>query len=160
MVGVRERHVEILVGIFILLGTLALCFLAIRASGLGTAMASHGYRVTATFDNVGDLKIRAPVTIAGVRIGEVTNIQLNTNNFKAIVTFQIDKNQNQLPTDTSASIFTQGLLGSNYISLNPGFDETMLKEGDQIINTHPALVLENLIGQFLFKVNSDAKKNS
>lgn len=155
----RERYIEIIVGIFILFGVLGLCFLAIQVSGLGTtAVGSKGYQITAAFDNVGDLRVRAPVTIAGVRIGQVTGIRLDTKTFKAVVSLEINADQQQLPTDTSASIFTQGLLGSNYIGLNPGFDPTFLKQGDKIINTHPAIVLENLIGQLMFKINNDNKK--
>jgi len=131
--------------------------LALKVSGLSTAMGSDGYVVSASFDNIGGLKIRAPVTLSGVRVGEVTDIGLDKNTFKAVVTMRIDSDQSRLPTDTSASILTQGLLGANYISFNPGFDETFLKNGDRIVNTHPAIILENLIGQLLFSLKNSGK---
>lgn len=152
----RARMAEVLVGLLMLAGILALLVLALKVSGLSTSMGGAGYSVTATFDNIGSLKPRAPVTIAGVRIGEVTNIHLDTTTFKAVVTMRLDPQQNQIPSDTSASIFTQGLLGANYISLMPGFDQAFLKNGSQIGNTHPALILEDLIGQLLFSLKNSA----
>lgn len=155
----QQRLTETLVGAFILAGIAALFMLALKVSGLSDEMYQKGYQIKANFDNIGGLKPRAPVTVAGVKIGQVTDIQLNKNTFKATVVMTIDSNQNTLPSDSSASIFTEGLLGSNYISLTPGYDETFLKNGDIIQNTHPALVLENLIGQFMFKLsNSDSKQ--
>jgi phospholipid/cholesterol/gamma-HCH transport system substrate-binding protein len=148
----RERSIEMTVGLFMLAGVVALLVLALKVSGLSTYAGNSSYSITASFDNIGSLKPRAPVTIAGVWVGEVTAIQLDPTTFKASVTMQLDADQNKIPTDTSASIFTQGLLGANYISLSPGFNETFLKNGDRINNTHPALILENLIGQFLFSV--------
>lgn len=153
----RGKAVETLVGLFMLAGILALLVLALKVSGLSASMAGNGYQITADFDNVGDLKERAPVTIGGVRIGQVTNIQLDKNTFKAIVTMRINSDQNSLPSDSSASIFTQGLLGSNYISLAPGFEQTNLAQGSRIENTHPALILEQLIGQMLFSLKNPSK---
>lgn len=147
-----DRSIEITVGLFMLAGMLALLVLALKVSGLSTYVGSGGYMITANFDNVGGLKPRAPVTIAGVRVGEVTNIHLDPTTFKAAVTMQINADENQIPTDTSASIFTQGLLGANYVNLSPGYGQTFLKNGGHIDNTRPALILENLIGQFLFSV--------
>lgn len=147
---VRERSIEITVGLFVLAGILALLTLALKVSGLSSYMGTNGYLITASFDNIGGLKPRAPVTIAGVRVGEVTNINLDPTTFKATVTMQIDSHQNQIPSDTAANIFTQGLLGANYISLTPGYAQTVLKNGDHLASTHPALILENLIGQLLF----------
>jgi len=147
------RHIEIWVGLFMVAGLLAFTALALKVSGLTAEFSGPGYVVTASFDNIGDLKVRAPVTVGGVRIGQVTHIQLNENTFKARVSFKIDAKQNKIPEDSSASIFTEGLLGSNYINLVPGFDNTYLKEGSEIQETHSALILENLIGQFLFSVN-------
>lgn len=149
----RERLIETIVGLFILAGVLALLVLALKVSGLSTAMNSGGYFVSAKFDNIGSLKVRAPVSIAGVKVGEVTSIKLDKNSFRAVVTIQINRDQNTLPIDTSAGIFTQGLLGANYISLVPGYENAYLKNGDKIENTHPALILENLIGQLLFNIN-------
>ncbi len=149
----RERTIETIVGLFILAGMLALSVLAFKVSGLSSTVSSSGYNVTAGFDNIGSLKVRAPVTIAGVRVGEVTNIQLDRNSFRAVVTLLINRDEKTLPVDTSASIFTQGLLGANYISLVPGYENTYLKNGGQIENTRPAIILENLIGQLLFNIN-------
>lgn len=154
----RERSIEIIVGFFMLAGILALLVLALKVSGLSTAMGGNGYMVTASFDNIGSLKARAPVTVAGVRIGEVTNIHLDTTTFKAIVTMRLNPKQDDLPVDTSASILTQGLLGANYISLTPGFANTLLTNGSRISNTHPALILEDLIGQLLFSLKNTASK--
>jgi phospholipid/cholesterol/gamma-HCH transport system substrate-binding protein len=152
-----QRTVEIGVGFFMLVGILALLMLALKVSGLGNSMGVNGYEVKANFDNIGGLRPRAPVSLAGVRIGQVTQIDLDPASFKAVVTMQIEKQQNKLPSDTAASIFTEGLLGANYISLTPGFNETVLKNGDAIQETHPALVLENLIGQLIFKLSGDKK---
>lgn len=153
----RERTVEVIVGLFMLAGIVALLVLALKVSGLSSYVGGGGYLVTANFDNIGSLKPRAPVTIAGVRVGEVTDIHLDQGSFRAVVTMQLNPDENKIPTDTSASIFTQGLLGANYISLNPGFNQVFLKNGDKIGDTHPALILENLIGQFLFSVKNSSK---
>lgn len=149
------RKLELTVGAFVLAGIVALLILAFQISGLSNVVGSHGYQVTAAFDNVGDLRVRAPVSIGGVRIGEVKNIHLDTNTFKAIVTLQINPDQNMIPSDSTASILTEGLLGSNYISITPGFSDTNLKNGDKITSTHSALILENLIGQLMYKLNSN-----
>jgi len=154
---VRARSIETLVGLFMLAGIVALLVLALKVSGLSSYVGGTGYIVTANFDNVGDLKIRAPVTISGVRVGAITKIQLDKTTFKAVVTMKINADQNEIPADTSASIYTQGLLGSNYISLNPGYDQTVLKNGSVIGNTHPALILEDLIGQLLFSLKNPSK---
>lgn len=154
----RIRYIEILVGLFMLMGMLALLILALKVSGLSTYVGKNGYEITASFDNVGDLKIRAPVAVAGVRIGEITHIRLDSNTFRAVVTMNIYPNE-KLPVDTSASILTQGLLGANYIGLIPGYEQTFLREGGHIQNTHPALILEDLIGQLIFSLkNSNSSK--
>lgn len=155
----RESILEISVGLFILIGIFALLILAFQVSGFSNDIGKQGYTIKASFDNVGDLKVRAPVTVAGVKIGQVQSIDLDKSSFKAIVLMRILPKQNNLPTDTSASIFTQGLLGANYISLTPGFDETFLKNNSVIQNTHPALVLENLIGQMLFKFTNSSSQD-
>lgn len=154
----RTSALELFVGLFMLAGMLALLVLALKVSGLSSYVGHEGYVVTADFDNVGSLKARAPVTVAGVRVGEVTNIQLDRTTFKALVTMQINPDENTLPTDTSASILTQGLLGSNYISLTPGFNDTFLKNGNEIENTHSALILEDLIGELVFSLKNSDKK--
>lgn len=152
----RNRSIDIFVGIFMVIGMLALLFLAIHVSGLTPASQSDHYRLVAEFDNVGSLKQRAPVRIAGVTIGRVDSILLDRKTFRAKVVLLIENHSNQLPTDTEARIQTEGILGANYVALTPGFDQVNLTEGDQIAITHPALILENLIGQMLFK--SDGKE--
>lgn len=152
------RTIESIVGVFMVAGIVAFGFLALKVSGLSTEFSGKGYVVSALFDNVGDLKVRAPVTIGGVRVGQVVGIVLDPASFRAKVSMKIDANENKIPTDSSASIFTQGLLGSNYISISPGFDETSLQQNSEIQMTHSALILENLIGQFLFSMNKDGKK--
>ncbi len=151
----RNRTMEIFVGIFMLAGMLALLFLAIHVSGLTPASQSDHYRLVAEFDNVGSLKQRAPVRIAGVTIGRVDSILLDRKSFRAKVVLLIENHNNKLPTDTEARIQTEGILGANYVALTPGFDQVNLTEGGQITITHPALILENLIGQMLFKSSKE-----
>lgn len=136
-----------------ILGMVALVFLALKVSGLTTYAHKQGvFQVVAEFDNIGSLKVRAPVMIAGVSIGQVGSIILNPENYRAKVTLLINKSQAHLPSDTTASIYTQGLLGSNYVSLSPGYAESSLKEGSVLESTQPAIVLEKLIGQFLYSM--------
>lgn len=151
---------DFIVGLFILLAGFGLLMLAFKVSGLTSLSSTRGYHVYADFTNIGGLKVRAPVTIAGVRVGEVTDIQLDEHSFNAKVTFLINDKQNKIPAeDAQVRILTEGLLGSNYISITPGFeaeseDKTLyLREGDKIQKTHEAIILENLIGQLLFNIN-------
>lgn len=154
------KKLELAVGIFVLLSAIAFLVLALKISNLGFGSTTKGYTVIAIFDNVGNLKARAPITISGVRVGRVTHIGLDPKTFKASVTLHIDEKQKHLPSDSSASIYTQGLLGSNYVNLSPGFDDQhFLKEGSRITNTHSALILENLIGQFLFSIKKSDQVN-
>ena len=154
----NKRIVEFLVGLFILAGILAMFALAFKVSGLSQYSKSVSFHVSAIFDNIGDLKVRAPVTIAGVRVGEVDSISIDGHSFKANVGMRIDKRQNKLPLDTTAKILTAGLIGANYIELIPGYEESDLKEGAVIIDTQPAIVLENLIGQLMYKLGDGNKK--
>lgn len=155
----NNRVIELTVGLFVLLGIVSFFMLAMKVSGLSSFSSERGYQVTAEFANIGGLKVRAPVTIAGVKVGEVTGIQLQAGALNAKVTMRIDGDQNKIPyEDTSARILTEGLLGSNYISLVPGFDgddekHPYLREGDSIAKTQQAIILENLIGQLLFNIN-------
>ena len=142
-----------MVGVFIIAGIAALLILALKVSGLNYYPGQNTYQLTASFDNIGGLKVRAPVRLAGVQIGEVKAIAIEPKTFKAVVTLAIDSKQDQLPTDTAANIQTEGLLGSNFIALSPGYAEDFLKHDDRIEVTHSALILENLIGQFLYNVN-------
>ena len=153
----KERLVEIAVGLFMLAGMAALVMLALRVSGLTSYKAQQSFQVAAHFTNVGGLKPRAAVTIAGVKVGQVMNIRLDSETFKAVVTMAVDKNNNTLPVDSTASILTLGLLGANYISLTPGFEEDYLADGDTIDITNPAIILENLIGQFLYSTGGSKK---
>jgi phospholipid/cholesterol/gamma-HCH transport system substrate-binding protein len=147
---VTTRTTEILVGAFIAAGFVALFFLAMRVSNLSAASGGDGYALLARFDNVGSLKVRAPVNMAGVRLGRVESIRFDRDTYQAIVTLRIDSAYDSLPTDTFANIYTAGLLGEQYVSLDPGGSPDYLVDGDQIEHTQSALVLEQLIGQFLF----------
>lgn len=160
MVIVRNRLVEFVVGLFILVAVLALMALAFKVSGLTTYSSSDYYPLTAAFDNIGNLKVRAPVRISGVAVGRVTSISLDEKTFRATVHMEISKKLLGLPIDTSASILTQGLLGSNYISLMPGFEEQTLKPGGMIETTHSALILENLVGQLMFNLKGGNNNNN
>ena len=156
----KMRMIEVAVGLFIIAAAFALIVLAFKVSGLSIDTSKQGYNVTADFTNIGDLKIRAPVTVAGVRVGQVTDIRLDNKSYRAVITIRFVGNQNNIPTDSSASIVTAGLLGANYSSITPGFDEQYLKEGDQIQDTHPALQLETMIGQLLFNVKKEGGNGS
>lgn len=154
----RSRAVEFVAGLFIMVALLGLVFLALRVSDFGQVGNNNYYNVFAEFDNIGGLKVRAPVSVSGVKVGEIAKITLDKNNFRALVTMNISKKFANLPTDTSANIYTQGILGSNYISLSPGFDQSSLKNGGYIDTTHSALVLENLIGQLVYNLKSGGKE--
>ncbi len=147
---VPMRTMEIMVGAFMAAGFVALFFLAMQVSNLSNLAGDDGYRVTARFDNIGGLKVRSPVAMAGVRIGRVTDISFDNTTYEAIVTLQIDDRYNTIPDDTFAKIYTAGLLGEQYIGLDPGGSEEYLTDGGKISLTQSALVLEEIIGQFLF----------
>jgi phospholipid/cholesterol/gamma-HCH transport system substrate-binding protein len=145
----RTRLSEILVGAFMVLGFVALFFLAMRVSNLGTASGGEGYSLSARFDNIGSLRVRAPVSMAGVRLGRVEAIDFDQQTYQAIVTMRIEQRYDQIPVDTFANIFTAGLLGEQYIGLDPGGSPDMLHNGDRLEFTQSALVLEQMIGKFL-----------
>lgn len=155
----RHYWLETTVGIFIIAAVLALAALAFKVSGLTEMGNGQYYVLKANFDNIGGLKVRAPVTVSGVKVGRVSSIQLNERTFTADVTLQIQKSFNQLPVDSSASILTQGLLGSNYISLSPGYEEKVLHSGQRIETTHSALILENLVGQLMYSLAGNKDKD-
>lgn len=148
----NKRILEIIVGVFMLAGLAALFVLAFKMSSLSQYSGAETYQVTALFDDIGDLKVRAPVTISGVRIGEVSDIILDTKVMRAKVVLLIDKKENALAVDTSAKILTAGLIGANYISLIPGYADEVLKDGSEITETQPAIILENLIGQLMYQL--------
>lgn len=146
----RLRTVEISVGAFMLVGILALAFLAVQVSGLNLRDNNREmYRLVAHFNNASGLAVRAKVTVAGVVIGRVTSISLDPKDTRALVEMAIDKSVDYLTTDSIAAIQTAGILGEKYISISPGGDPDMLKNGDEIQDTQSALVLEDLIGKFL-----------
>ena len=147
----QTRMMEIAVGFFIACGMAALFVLAMKVSNIASIGDNKGYTLTAFFDNIGGLKVRAPVTIGGVRIGRVTGVGFDEKRYQAVVTLQIEDKYNHLPEDSSASIFTAGLLGEQYVALEPGGSETYFKNGDKIKLTQSALVMEQLIGRLLFQ---------
>ena len=151
-----QRIIETLVGVFLLFAMACLIVLAFKVSGLTSFFKPESYSVTADFDDIGQLKVRAAVKMGGVLIGEVTGIRLDSQTFKAVVTMRINANVNDIPEDSSASIMTAGLLGDNYIAINPMYGQTFLREGSVIQETHSAMILEKLIGQFLFNINKQA----
>ena len=146
----QTRATELSTGLFVLLGFAALFFLTTQITDKGVSWGSQGYRLTAKFENVGGLKVGAPVSMSGVKIGRVEHIDFDNTEYKAQVRLRIDARYNQIPDDSDASIFTAGLLGGQYIGIGPGGSETYFKEGDQIQFTQSAIVLENLISKFLF----------
>jgi phospholipid/cholesterol/gamma-HCH transport system substrate-binding protein len=144
------RTVEIGVGAFMLAGIAALIILALNVSGLNLSEQVNGYKIYARFENIGGLTPRAKVTMSGVQIGKVTNIRIDEQMLMAEVEMEIFDSVDYLTTDSSASILTAGLLGEQYIGIVPGADDEVLGEGDYIQDTQSALVLEELIGKFLF----------
>jgi len=145
----NDQKYDVWVGLFVLLGIIALVFLAFRAGNLSSFTFSKTYAVSASFDNIGGLKVRAPVKSAGVVVGRISSIRFNDATYRAVVVFDIEESF-QFPADTSASILTSGLLGEQYIGLDAGGDDRMLRAGDSITLTQSAVVLEQLISQFLF----------
>ncbi|HSW08572.1 outer membrane lipid asymmetry maintenance protein MlaD [Aquabacterium sp.] len=150
-----KKGIETLVGLFVLLGTLGLLFIAMKAANLGNFGNNNSYTLLARFDNIGGLKVRAPVRSAGVSVGRVTSISLDPKTYQGVVTLEVQEGY-QFPKDTSAKILTAGLLGDQYIGLEAGGDEKNLVAGDAIKQTQSAVVLENLISQFLFSKAADA----
>lgn len=149
-----KKSIEVMVGLFVLLGMLGLVFLALKAANLGGAGGGDTYTLQARFDNIGGLKARAPIRTAGVTIGRVSNITLDPKTYQGLVVMEIQKGF-EFPKDTSAKILTAGLLGDQYIGLEAGADEKNLAVGDTIRQTQSAVVLESLIGQFLNSKASD-----
>jgi phospholipid/cholesterol/gamma-HCH transport system substrate-binding protein len=144
-----RKMLDLWVGFFVAVGFAAVMFLALKVASTATFAAADGYEVQAKFDNIGGLKVRAPVKSAGVVVGRVAEIRFDNKSFEAVVTMNIDKRY-QFPKDTSAKILTSGLLGEQYVGLSAGGDAVNLKDGDTLKLTQSAIVLENLIGQFLF----------
>ena len=143
-----KRKVEILVGVFVLLGMLGLVFLALKAANLGRIGGGDTYTIHARFDNIGGLKVRAPVRSAGVVVGRVTEISLDPKTYQGVVTMDIQRAY-QFPKDSAAKILTSGLLGDQYVGLLAGGDDANLGDDETVAQTQSAVVLENLIGQLL-----------
>ena len=154
----NSRVIEFWVGIFVLVGFASLLFLALKVGNLGFGEQAGSYGVMAKFNNIGSLKVRAPVRAAGVTVGRVEAVDFDAADYQARVTMTLTGSY-KFPTDTSASILTSGVLGENYVGLEAGADETYLNSGDQIQITQSAVVLEQLIGRFLYdKAQSDGGK--
>lgn len=157
----NTKNTEILVGLFIAIGLASLFMLAMKVSNLNIYNDDSGYEITANFDNVSGLKVKSAVTMAGVRIGRVSDIIFDGERFEAIVKIRIESKYNTLPKDTSASIYTAGLLGEKYVGLEAGGDEENLQDKDKLTLTQSSLVLEKLISRFVdafVDKDSDTKK--
>ncbi|MHB0975446.1 MAG: outer membrane lipid asymmetry maintenance protein MlaD [Thiobacillus sp.] len=145
----NKTVLDLWVGLFVIAGIIALLFLALKVGSMSTVNSSDSYEVVARFENIGGLKVRAPVKSAGVVVGRVSDIRFDNEKYEAAVTLRLDKRY-AFPKDTSAAIMTSGLLGEQYVGLEPCGDSVMLKDKDRILITQDAVVLENLIGQFLY----------
>ena len=153
----RTRSLELAVGVFLVAGVAALFFLAIKVSGLSAELSQPSYKVYAHFQNIGGLTVRSKVTMSGVVIGRVSAIELDKKRLNAKVTLEINNDVNEISTDSVASILTAGLLGEKYIGIVPGADDTFVKNNDEIEQTQSSLVLEDLIGKFLFNKATEDK---
>lgn len=156
----RLRHLEILVGVFMILGFCALAFLALKVSGLAAESSKESYKIYAHFENIGGLTLRGKVTMSGVVVGRVSKIELDPKRLDAKVEMSVDKNVNFIATDSIAAIQTAGVLGEKYIGISMGGDDKSLTDGGEIKNTQSALVLEELIGKFIGgKLNEKSDKS-
>ena len=148
---------DTLVGLFVASGVVGLFFLALQVSNLSSFVEEDSYTITARFENSGGLKIKSPVSAAGVKIGKVSAISFDPKTYESVVKMNINSRYNTIPDDTTASIFTAGLLGEQYVNLEPGGSDVYLKNGGKIEITQSAIILEKAIGQFLF-TSSEEKK--
>ena len=153
-----KAWLDLWVGLFVVAGIGALLFLALKVGNMSSVSMADSYQVSANFDNIGGLKVRAPVKSAGVVVGRVTGISFDDKTYEAEVVLSLDKRY-AFPKDTSASILTSGLLGEQYIGLEAGGDSVKLNNGDRVRLTQSAVVLENLIGQFLFSKAQEGAPN-
>ena len=144
------RTIDISTGLFVLLGFAAILFMVTQITNRGYSLNSDSYRLMAAFENIGGLKPGAPVSMAGVTIGRVEDIQYDMKLYKAIVTMRISDKYRAIPNDSDASIYTAGLLGGQYIGLTPGGSDEPYKDGEQVVMANDAIVLENLISKYLF----------
>ncbi len=145
----HSRTVQIWVGLFVVAGMAALLMLSMKVSNISAFTETEGFKVTASFENIGGLKVRSPVTMAGVVVGRVSHIGFDRDSYEAVVTLNIQSQYDNIPIDSSASIFTAGLLGEQYIGLEAGGEEEVLKAGSELELTQSAIVLEQILGQFL-----------
>jgi len=152
----QRKSLDLWVGCFVILGVLALMFLALKAGNMSSFSFEKTYNVASRFDNIGGLKPRAPVKSAGVVVGRVNSISFDDHDFRALVKMSLEQRY-KFPKDSSVKILTSGLLGEQYISIEPGGDEKNLAEGDQITMTQSAMILENLIGQFIYNKATETK---
>lgn len=152
----QRKSLDMWVGLFVVIGAAALMFLSLKVGNLSSFSFGKTYSLTTNFDNIGGLKLRAPVKSAGVVVGRVRDIQFDNKRYQAKVSLDLDSRY-QFPKDTSAKILTAGLLGEQYISLEAGGDTGNLVAGDRISMTQSAIVMENLISQFLFNKAADSK---
>lgn len=151
----RSASVDFVTGLFVLLGLGAMFWLVLETSNYKAYKTTEGYTVTALFSNIGSLKVRAPVTMAGVTVGRVVRIDFDKVRFQALVTMRINDHYDMIPADSSAAIQTAGLLGEKYIGLEPGADVEVLADGSAITFTQSAIVLENLVSKYLFQKAED-----
>ena len=156
----QTRAIELGTGLFVLLGFAALFFLVTQITNREFGLGGGGYRLLASFEQVGGLKPGAPVSMSGVTIGHVERIEYDFTEYKARVTMRIDPSYNRIPDDSDAGIYTAGLLGGQYIGIGPGGSETYLADGDQMQFTQSAIVLENLISKFLFSKAAEKQGDS
>jgi phospholipid/cholesterol/gamma-HCH transport system substrate-binding protein len=155
----NNKSLDFWVGLFVLLGAGAFVFLALRVGNMSSMSLSDSYTVSAKFDNIGGLKPRAPIKSAGVVVGRIGDITFDDHTFQAIVSMQMDARY-KFPKDSSAKILTSGLLGEQYIGIEAGGDVNLLASGDKIKMTQSAIVLENLISQFLFSKAAEGKDDA
>jgi phospholipid/cholesterol/gamma-HCH transport system substrate-binding protein len=153
----HTNNQDTLVGLFVAAGIAGLFFLAMHVSNLSSFVEDDSYTITARFENSGGLKVKSPVSAAGVKIGKVSSISFDPKTYESVVQMSIDSKYNTMPDDTTASIFTAGLLGEQYVNLEPGGSETFLKSNGKIEITQSAIILEKAIGQFLFKSAEEKK---
>ena len=146
----RDRKIEAVVGLFVAAGLAALLMLSVRVGNLTLQSDPGAYLVTARFEDIGGLKVRAPVSMSGIRIGQVVALGFDSESYEAIATLEIEGRFDRVPADSSASIFTAGLLGEQYVAFSPGVEEEFLASGDEIGLTQSAMILERLVGQLLF----------
>jgi phospholipid/cholesterol/gamma-HCH transport system substrate-binding protein len=154
----RKSAVDVWVGIFVAIGLLAALFLALKVGNMNAVSFQPSYTITARFDNIGGLKPRAPVKSAGVVVGRIADIRFDDTTYQATVTMTLERNY-QFPKDSAAKILTSGLLGEQYVGLEAGGSDQMLAQGNMITQTQSAVVLENLISQFLYNKAADGGKD-